>query len=76
MNTDTHRNGCHNRPEFAERRMVQDGHYIDGHTSAPRMISIPNYSYRKPCEYRHTEAGKADRGCDGCKRKDEVAHGI
>ena len=66
MNTDTHRNGCHNRKPYRESVPVQDGWYADGYTRTPRLIASPVRS-TKPCQYTKTALGQADKGCIGCQ---------
>lgn len=61
-------NGCHNRPEFRTGLVVQDGWFMDGVTRVPRMISVP-FRMSPACQYRHTELGKADPGCQGCRHR-------
>lgn len=61
MNTQDHRNGCHNRlPFVAEYRLTGGG-------------MQQNFSAGKPCEYTKSNLGKVDPGCTGCKwrRHDE-----
>jgi len=66
MNTTTYRNGCHDRKPFKESVPVQDGHFMDGVTRTPRMVSSP-FRMSKACEYTKTTLGQADKGCTGCK---------
>jgi len=66
MNTTTYRNGCHDRKPFKESVPVQDGHFMDGVTRTPRMVSSP-FRMAKACQYTLTELGKVDKGCTGCK---------
>lgn len=61
------RHGCHNRPELGQvPRPVQDGWYMDGTTRAPRMVAV-SHAMTKDCQYTHSEAGRADPGCEGCR---------
>lgn len=57
--TEQHKNGCHDRPAFVAEYPLSDG----------RMQK--NAFAGKPCEYRHSELGKADSGCDGCARRSD-----
>ena len=59
----THKYGCHDRAPFAP-------HYLP--TGAPDTpeYRIPHV-FTQDCQYRHTELGKADPGCTGCKHKEE-----
>lgn len=65
MNTQTHLNGCHNRAPFRRANIVQDGWRPNGNRNT---ITIANHMARD-CQYTHTELGKLDKGCDGCKWK-------
>ena len=61
MNTDTYRNGCHDRKPFKESVPVQDGHFMDGVTRTPRMVSSP-FRMARDCQYTKTTLGQADKG--------------
>lgn len=65
MNSDTHRNGCHDRRPFLESVPAQDGWFMDGFTRTPRMVASPVRA-KKPCQYTNTALGLADKGCTGC----------
>lgn len=58
--------GCHDRPEYREVLPVQDGWFLDGTTRTPRMVAM-KFRMERSCQYTHTDAGKADAGCDGCR---------
>lgn len=58
-------NGCFNRAPLQTRVIVQSGHFMDGVTRYPRMVSIPD-PMTKECQYTKNEIGRADKGCDGC----------
>ena len=68
----THKNGCHNRPQFpalipipATYRISIEGHQVDA--VAHEMKAYP---FARECQYRLTELGKADKGCTDCVHKD------
>lgn len=67
MNTNTHKQGCHNRAPFVEKRIVQDGRY--DYSLTPKIVSISNFSKGAPCEYQHSALGLVDKGCTGCTWK-------
>ena len=54
MNTDTHKNGCNNRPPLAKDHAV---------TGGGRIASVFS---DKPCEYTKSGLGQQDKGCIGC----------
>lgn len=55
-----------NRGEFKSSLMVQDGHFLDGVTRYPRMISIP-FRMSRDCEFQ--KENKYDLpDCHGCSR--------
>ena len=54
---------CHNRPPFKTETVLQDHH--------GRVVSQWPAVMAKDCRYTHTELGKADARCDGCKHKAE-----
>lgn len=57
--------GCHDRAPFKEYHLPTGADNL-------RKYRIPNVM-TKDCQYRHTELGKADPKCDGCKwREDRV----
>lgn len=53
--TTPHLNGCHDRPPFSPVVTLKDGK------------TIPNFSYGQPCKYTHSDLGRLDLGCTGCK---------
>ena len=57
-------NGCHNRAPYKQTLQVQDG-WVDGKRN---MVTIP-FAMSNDCQYRHTELGKADVACNGCRWK-------
>lgn len=63
MNTDTYRNGCHDRKPFKTLVAVQDGWTLDGRRDMTRVYN----PMAKDCQYALTEIGKMDKGCTGCK---------
>jgi hypothetical protein len=56
-------NGCFDRPPYSD-------HYLP--TGAP---DIPQYRIphrlTRDCQYRFTDLGKADPGCNGCKHREK-----
>ena len=69
MNSATHKQGCFNRPPFVERRIVQDGYFIDGVELRPKAVSIKNFSFGEPCRAQEDKHWNQDPACDGCKWK-------
>ncbi len=65
MNTDVHKNGCHNRPDYVANIEQQDGWVCH---ATRRMVMTPQ-RMAKDCQYTKTDLGKADKGCNGCKWK-------
>ena len=55
--TEQHKNGCFDRPPFAEFHVIQPGQ------------QIPNFSFGEPCRYKDSDLGRADKGCEGCKHR-------
>lgn len=68
MTTPAAHNGCHNRPEYKTRVVVQDGWFMDGVTRVPKMISLP-FRNSAQCNYTHTSLCQADERCKGCKHR-------
>lgn len=62
------RYGCHDRAPYKASQAVQDGHYLDGYTRSPRMVPMP-HAMTTDCQFRHTDLGKIDAKCEGCKHK-------
>lgn len=59
--------GCHNRAPLRDTAVVQDGWVRIGyHHEARQTVAIPD-EMTKTCQYRHTDLGKADKKCEGCK---------
>jgi hypothetical protein len=53
--------------------MVQDGwtqSKPEASSRLPRMVATP-FRMSQLCEYRHTDLGKADARCVGCKWREE-----
>jgi hypothetical protein len=57
--------GCFDRQPFKEGVWVQDGWIEDVNTRHPAMKLIQLRNTTK-CQYRHTELGQTDKGCEGC----------
>lgn len=62
---------CHDHAPYLTRIPMQDGYFLDGVTRTARMVSVPQVMARD-CQFTHTELGKADSRCDGCRWR---AHG-
>jgi hypothetical protein len=63
--------GCHNRAEFADFHLSQDGYTSsrpDANTRLPRMVKTPHVLTRD-CQYTKTELGQKDAGCINCKHR-------
>ena len=73
MNTDTHRNGCHNRKPYRVSMPVQDGYFMDGVTRISKMISAP-FRLSTGCEYSKSSLGADDKGCTGCQWKQIIVN--
>jgi hypothetical protein len=61
-------NGCHNREPFKQLMNVQDGWTQGGSHRVGYMVDVP-FRMNPECQYTHTELGKTDKGCDGCKHR-------
>ena len=61
--------GCFNRPLYRASMKVQDGYWDDGLQRIPKLTSVP-FRMNFECQYRHSELGKADKNCVGCKHKE------
>jgi hypothetical protein len=60
-------NGCFNRSPLKTSVVVQSGHFMDGITRTPRMVSIPD-PMSKDCQYSKDDKYN-DQGCVGCAHK-------
>lgn len=60
--------GCYNRQPYAERYFVQDGWWLDGQSRVARITQVP-HRMAMDCRYTHTDLGRKDPGCDGCKHR-------
>lgn len=73
----TRLNGCHNRAPFRSSAVMQDGwidFIIDGNgTRSPRLVTVP-FLMSAGCSYTHTDLGRADAGCHGCRWRAETAN--
>lgn len=54
--------GCYNREPYKPLLKVQDG-WVNG---KPLYRHI-EFRMEPSCQYRHTELGKQDQRCEGCK---------
>jgi len=61
--------GCHNRREYKDKLIVQDGWWLDGQSRAAKMFQIP-FAMSRQCQYTKTDLGKADHRCHGCRWRD------
>ena len=59
---------CFNRPPFRTSLKVQDGYWYENLQRIPKLTSVP-FRMNFECQYTHTELGKTDKGCDGCKHR-------
>lgn len=66
------KHGCHNRAPYKSEVKVQDGwQYAEGSMSrTPVMKNIP-FTMTTECNYTHTELGRTDKCCAGCKWRAE-----
>lgn len=60
--------GCFNRKPLKTQIVVQSGHFMDGVTRTPRMISIPD-PMTKTCQYSKFDIYN-DPQCQNCKHKE------
>lgn len=58
--------GCHNRREYKDKLLVQDGWWVDGVSRAAKMVQIP-FAMSRNCHYTHTVLGQDDERCKGCR---------
>lgn len=71
MTTETYRNGCWDRADYAAEITQQDGWHTSpsGKTRAPNLVQTP-HRMAKDCQYTHDKlVGSKDPGCNGCPRK-------
>lgn len=65
------RNGCHNRPPLGASRVVQNGwaHLPGVDLLHPRVeaLAVVPHAMTVDCQYTHSEAGRVDQGCAGCR---------
>ena len=62
--------GCHNRKPLRDTAVVQTGWstFVHPNTEARLVAPIPDHM-SKLCNYTHTDLGKADAKCEGCKHR-------
>lgn len=64
--------GCHNREPYKGSFVAQDGGIQFGSPQwpriEPRFVRV-QFRMSPNCQYTHTELGKADPRCAGCKHK-------
>lgn len=58
------KHGCHDRPEFLETLMVQDGWDEDG----KRIMKRIPFRMERRCMY---DLKKTDESCKGCRHQDD-----
>lgn len=56
-------NGCHNRAPYPQALVMVDA---GANPWEPRKVIVP-FAFTRECNYTHTDLGKADKGCTGCK---------
>ena len=56
--------GCHNREPYKKLMKVRDG-WVNGKP----LYRWIDFRMEPTCQYRHTELGKQDKMCEGCKWK-------
>lgn len=63
--------GCHNRAPLRDTAVVNDGPVdvmlMCGRNVRATLIKFIPDNMTKDCQYRHTDLGKADQKCEGCK---------
>ena len=65
--------GCHNRKPLKDQALVQDGWWRIGyHQEARRTVTVPDLM-TKDCRYTHTDLGRVDAKCSGCKHRAQEA---
>ncbi len=68
------KHGCHNRAPYKSEVIVQDGwayaQHEDVMSRIPVMKAIP-FTMTTDCNYTHTELGRTDKCCAGCKWRAE-----
>jgi len=62
------RNGCHDHEPYKDSFTTVG---VDSKTGINKTFTIPNPN-TKDCNYTHTELGKLDKGCIGCKWKGQT----
>ena len=63
--------GCYNRKAYKPYTVVQNGYWLDGTSMIPKVEKIP-FRMTPDCQYTHTDLGKVDERCVGCKHKVDV----
>ena len=68
----THKNGCWGRAPFDALIPIPAIYpiKIEGHIVMAEADEMSPYPFARECQYRLTELGKADKGCDGCVHKE------
>jgi hypothetical protein len=60
--------GCFDRQQYVPVITVFDG-YTDRTRTQVKTTTVPN-RMQPGCQYTHSESGKTDPRCDGCKHKE------
>ena len=61
--------GCHNRKPLKDATTVPDGWWqMARHVQARITVSVPDLM-SKDCRYTHTDLGRVDAKCSGCKHR-------
>lgn len=63
-----HRNGCHDRPPFADSYQVGVRPVLVAGEIQEKPVMQANTG-SKHCNYTHTKLGQNDPGCTDCKHK-------
>jgi hypothetical protein len=67
MNTQKRRNGCFDRPAFAQTQTIGRELVLEDGALVSRPVQIPNFSAAdSSCRYTLSDLGQADKGCLGC----------
>lgn len=58
--------GCYDRPDYKPSSLMQDGWVMVDCTRYPILVDVP-FRMETACQYTHTDLGRQDERCDGCK---------
>jgi hypothetical protein len=59
--------GCYNRAPFKPEQVL---HGRDSQDGTRIIVKVP-FRNSLTCNYTHTELGRCDPGCEGCKHKEQ-----